>query len=256
MAPAPPGAAVRLLRGLTGAVTFLTLVPMPAAAFGGTFELGWSLAWFPLVGAAVGATGGGVRVGLDHLLGPAPSSALAITAMVALTGALHQDALADTCDGLGVRGDRERRLAVMRDSTVGAFGVLAIVLWALIEFAALAGLTSVHALLALIAAGATSRCAAVLHGLLAPPARPGGLGAALGVTATRAALATVAAAVICVVAVGPARGGVALAVAAVVSGLCAQLARRAVGGSTGDTLGATAALAEATVCLALLASWR
>ncbi len=237
-------------------MTFLTLVPMPAAAFGETFELGWSLAWFPLVGAAVGATGGGVRVGLDHLLGPAPSSALAIAAMVVLTGALHQDALADTCDGLGVRGDRERRLAVMRDSTVGAFGVLAIVLWALIEFAALDGLSAVHALLALIAAGAASRCAAVLHGLLAPPARPDGLGAALGVTVTRTGSALVLAAVISVVSVGLARGGLTLAVAFVACGLCAQLAHRAVGGSTGDTLGATAALAEATVCLALLASWR
>jgi adenosylcobinamide-GDP ribazoletransferase len=256
VAPARSRGAGRVVRGLTGAVTFLTLMPMPMPASDEALDLGWSLPWFPLVGATVGAVGGGVRVALDHPLGPAPSSALAIAAMVAVTGALHQDALADTCDGLGVRGDRERRLAVMRDSTVGAFGVLAIVLWALVEFAALDGLTAVHALLALIAAGAASRLAAVLHGLLAPPARPDGLGAALGVSATRTLLAGVLAAVICIVAVGPGRGGLAFGVAVVVSGLCAQLARRAVGGSTGDTLGATAAIAEAAVCLALLASWR
>jgi len=176
--------------------------------------------------------------------------------MIVVTGALHPDAPADTCDGLGVRGDRARRLAVMRDSTLGAFGVLAIVLWALIEFAALDALSAERSLWALIAAGAVSRLAAPLHGLLAPPARSDGLGAAVRVSTARTLSAAVAALLVCAAAAGPGRAGLALGVGVGVAGLSAAGARRAIGGSTGDTLGATVAVAEAAVCLALLASWR
>lgn len=170
------------MRGLTDAVTFLTVIPVPRLVADDGLDLGRALPWFPVVGAAVGAAGGGVRVALSSPLGPGPSSALAMAAMVLITGALHQDALADACDGLGDRGDRARRLAVMRDSTVGAFGVLAIVLWGLTEFAALDALTAQRALRVLIAAGATSRLAVLVHGRLTPPARPDGLGATLGAT--------------------------------------------------------------------------
>lgn len=179
-----------------------------------------------------------------------------MAALVAVTGALHQDALADVCDGLGVRGDRARRLAVMRDSTLGAFGVLALVLWGLILFTAVDGLGPRHALLALVCAGAAGRLAAVLHGVIARPARPDGLGSALRVTAIGAVVAAVVAGAVCVLAVGAARGGLALVVAAGVGGLTGLLARATVGGSTGDTLGAAVALAEPAVCLVLLATWR
>lgn len=236
-------------------MAFLTVVPVPSAALLDDFDLTPALPWFPLVGAAVGALAGGVRVGLHSLLGAGPSTALAMAALVVVTGALHQDALADMCDGLGVRGDRPRRLAVMRDSTLGAFGVLALVLWGLVLFSALDGLGPRHALLALICAGAAGRLAAILHGVVARPARSEGLGSALRVTAAPAGLAAVVAAGVCVVAVGPARGGLALGVAAAVAGLTGLLARATVGGSTGDTLGAAVALAEPAICLALLATW-
>jgi adenosylcobinamide-GDP ribazoletransferase len=257
---------VRSARGLIDAIAFLTVVPLPAflfasrfgsgSALADRFELGPALPWFPVVGAAVGAVGGGIRVGFESLLGAGPSTALAMAAMVAVTGALHQDALADTFDGLGVRGDRARRLAVMRDSTVGAFGVLGVVLWALVEFTALDGLSADHALLALIAAGAVSRMVAPLHGRLAPPARADGLGVALGAGWARCLAAVVVAAVVSVLALGVARAGLGVGVGLAVAGLSAVAARRAVGGSTGDTLGASVAVGEAVVCLALLASWR
>jgi adenosylcobinamide-GDP ribazoletransferase len=237
-------------------VTFLTVIPVPIRPAVGGFDLGAALPWFPLVGAAVGAAGGGVRVAFDTLLGPGPSTMLALCVMVVLTGALHQDALADTCDGLGVRGDRERRLAVMRDPTVGAFGVLAIVLWALTEFAALDALTAKRVLWSLIAAGAVSRMTAVLHGRLAPPARSDGLGATLRVSTIATVCAVVVAFLVCVAVTGLARAGLALGVGVAVAGLSAAGARRAIGGSTGDTLGASVAIAEIAVCLALLASWR
>jgi adenosylcobinamide-GDP ribazoletransferase len=221
-----------------------------------SFDLSPALAWFPLIGAAVGAVAGALRAGLDRFLGHPPSTVIAIAALVLLTGALHQDGLADTFDGLGVRGDRARRLSVMRDSAVGAFGVLALILWALLLFTALDPLTSSHALRALIAAGATGRLGALLHGALAPPARADGLGAGLHVRACPMVIATVLALALAIAAAGPTRGALAAVVAGAVAALSAALARSALGGSTGDTLGAAVALSELGVCLALMASWR
>jgi adenosylcobinamide-GDP ribazoletransferase len=248
---------LRPAQGLASAVAFLTIVPVPAAAFADdAFDLSPATPWFPAVGAAIGAAGGAIRVAFDPVLGRGPSTALAMTAIAVVTGALHHDALADMFDGLGVRGDRARRLAVMRDSAVGAFGVLALVLWALLLFTALDGLSAVHALRALLVACAVGRLAALLHAVLAAPARRDGLGSGLMVTPLALVAATVLAAAIAVAAAGPARAGLALVVAAACAALSAALARHAVGGSTGDTLGATVIAAETLTCLALLATWR
>jgi len=261
-APAEPveGAPRRLLRswvGLIGAITFLTIVPVPAAASRqDRFDLNATLTWFPLVGAAIGAFAGGLRVACQPLFGSGPSTAIAMVSLVVISGALHQDALADTADGLGVRGDRARRLAAMRDSATGAFGVLALIGWALLLFSTLDSLTAAHALRALIAAGAAGRLAALLHGAAAPPARDDGLGAGLRIRPAALTVATGIALVIIVAATGIARGAVSLAACALVSATSVVLARRAVGGSTGDTVGAAVALTEVAVCLALLGTWR
>jgi adenosylcobinamide-GDP ribazoletransferase len=247
----------RAWRGLAGAVAFLTIMPVPAGALErDRLDLTYSVPWFPVVGSAVGALAGCVRLAGDPLFGRGPSTVMAMIVLVVVTGALHQDGLADTGDGLGVRGDRTRRLAVMRDSRIGTLGVLALILWALLLFTSLQGLTAGKALGALITAGAAGRLAALLHRIAAQPARRDGLGAGLRVTPIALAIAIALAAPVAVVAGGPARGGLSLAVCALVSGVSAVLARRAVGGSTGDTLGATVAVTEVSVCLALMASWR
>jgi adenosylcobinamide-GDP ribazoletransferase len=195
------------------------------------------------------------------VLGPTAAGVLALVALVSVTGALHQDGLADAADGLGVRGDRQRRLAVMRDSATGVFGVLALIAWALLLLAALTPLTQREALAALIAIGALSRWAALLHAAAAPPARPDGLGAGFQV---RGAVLAVAGA--CAVAVaagagllaGAGAGGpaAATALALAIGLLSARAARRAVGGRTGDTIGATVAVVEVAVALVLLGFWR
>jgi adenosylcobinamide-GDP ribazoletransferase len=163
------------------------VVPIRAPTAG---DIGRAAPWFPVIGAVLGAAAGGVRYGLEPLIGVVPGTVVALICLVALTGALHQDGLADTLDGLGVRGDRERRLAAMRDSAVGVFGALAIIGWALLMLAALASLVDRDALAALIIAAALGRWAAVAHGSFTRPARPDGLGAAFVVSRLGLAVAT------------------------------------------------------------------
>lgn len=237
------------------ALSFLTLLPLPEAAFRGG-EMRRAAGWFPLVGVLLGALAGGMRAGAEPLFGPAVATVLALAALVAATGALHQDGLADCADGLGVRGDRTRRLAVMRDSAIGTFGMLALLGWGLLAFATLAQLTNEQALIALIAAAALGRAGALLHAVAAPPARRDGLGAAFTVpTAALAAGLLTAAAATAFATRDLTDTLLALAAAALATALTTAWARRAVGGRTGDTLGATVAIVELAVLLALVAAW-
>jgi adenosylcobinamide-GDP ribazoletransferase len=209
-------------------------------------------AWFAIVGALVGLVAGAVRVAFDSLLGPLPASALAVVALVAVTGALHEDGLADCADGIGVRGDRGRRLAVMREPQVGVFGVLAVSLWLLLMVSALSGLERGDALRALVVACVLGRWGALLQGVLAAPARADGLGAAFRVGGAQFALASVSGATLVFVVERPSAGAAAIAAALVTSLAMTAWAQRSIGGRTGDTLGAGVALVEVAVCLTVL----
>ena len=251
-----PAAARRSFRpwdGLASAITFLTIVPVPAA---GDVGLSGAAVWFPVVGAAVGALAGGVRVLGGSVLGATVSTVLAMIALVLVTGALHQDGLADTADGVGARGGRERRLAVMRDSSTGVFGALALIAWALLLFTTLASLDGDRALRALVVACALARWAALAHAAATPAARADGLGASLRVGRLALGAATVVAVIAALAICGLVAGGAAIVTAAVVAALSAAFARRMLGGRTGDTLGATVAIAEVAVCVVLLGVWQ
>ncbi len=247
----------RLRGGVAGAIAFLTIIPVPGRWTDPDIsDMSDTVAWLPLVGAGLGAAAGAVRLIAVPLFGPDPSTALAMATLVILSGGLHQDALADFADGLGVRGERERRLAVMRDSTLGTFGVLALIGWGLLLFAALAPMSRDHALLALTVAGAGGRLAALVHARTAVPARSDGLGASFRVPPAAALVAAAIAAVCAIGLLGVWRGTLSLAVALAFGALTALCARRSFGGRTGDTLGTGIAVAEVAICLALLASWR
>jgi adenosylcobinamide-GDP ribazoletransferase len=138
----------------------------------------------------------------------------------------------------------------MRDSTVGAFGVLALVFWALLLAAVLAALPRHDAVKTLVIAGALGRWAAVLHAVALQPARPDGLGAAFLPPPTATLIASGTA--LATIALAPLPALTAIAVAIAVVAAVSALARRGLGGRTGDTLGATVALTEVAVCLVLL----
>lgn len=250
--PGRQAARAPLWRGLPSAVTFLTITPIPGAAPDG---LAAAAGWFPLVGAAIGALAASVRLGTEQVLGRGPATVLATIALVVLTGALHQDGLADTADGLGARGQREQRLAAMRDPATGAFGTLALIGWAALILATLGSLDALHVLIALTVACALARWAALLHATTVRPARSDGLGAALHPSCPALASATVASVALSFALSGLVAGTIATGVALLLAGLSALLASRTLGGRTGDTLGATIAMTEAVVCVALLAVW-
>lgn len=119
------------------ALQFLTIIPLPFPLRFEERDLGRSMAFFPLVGVTLGA----LLVGVDFILSPwlprQVTDLLLITLLSAVTGALHLDGLADVCDGLAARGDRERFLTVMKDSRIGAVGVVGLILGLLLKYQAL-----------------------------------------------------------------------------------------------------------------------
>jgi adenosylcobinamide-GDP ribazoletransferase len=239
----------RAAAGATLALAFLTVLPVRPR--GDAAALGTAAAWFPAVGALVGLIAGGVWIAAEPSLGSGVAGVLATIALIAATGALHQDGLADCADGLGVRGGRVRRLAVMRDPSIGAFGTIALVGYILLLATTLGAVPHADAVRTLVLGAALGRLGAVMHGALAAPARSEGLGAAFRVAPAAAVVAT-ASVVGAALALGPVRGLAALGASALAALTTTAWARRALGGRTGDTLGATVALVELTACLVLV----
>jgi len=189
----------------------------------------------------------GDRIGL-------PINAMALVAVavtVLVTGGLHEDGLADTADGLG-GGDREAALAIMRDSRTGAFGVLALVFSVGLRVAALAALPDTRvAVSALVAAHAVSRGLLPTVMLWFDPARSDGLGADAGrPTPPGATAAALIGLLVALIALGIGRGILAMVLAAIVMMALAVLARRRIGGYTGDVLGAAQQSGEIVMLLA------
>lgn len=126
--------------GLLAAVAFLTRIPMPKRAHEREF-IPAAVPWFPVVGAGIGAAvGGAARIGALAGLPPLAAAAAGAAAGLALTGALHEDGLADSFDGLGGGRSRQRMLEIMADPRLGAFGTSALVVSILLQVSALAAL--------------------------------------------------------------------------------------------------------------------
>src|SRR5271169_487892 len=250
-----PDRSSRRRSGFAAAVAFLTRIPVGPQP-GGDWRLADSAWAFPLVGAGIGAVAAFVLLVAQLIgLGDWLSALLAVLAGLLLTGAIHEDGLADTADGAFGGHDRDRKLAIMRDSRHGTFGVLAIVLSVGLRAAALAQIgEAVHAGLALVAAHAASRAVLPAAMSLLPPARDDGLGATAGRPRTAAVFTAAAIAVVIgLTSLGPLRGAVALGLAAAAVYAAAAFARRQVGGYTGDVLGAFQQIAEIVMLLAAAA---
>ncbi len=155
--------------------SLLTTLPVPAPATWNPGDSGRAAGWYPLVGLVVGLLTAGVH-GLSGLaFPPLATGALTLLAWVALTGGLHLDGLADCADGLLYPGAPEKRLEIMKDPRLGAFGGMGLGLALLLKFSALASL-SPATLPGLLLATSLARWCVLPAGLL-PMARPGGMAA-------------------------------------------------------------------------------
>jgi adenosylcobinamide-GDP ribazoletransferase len=235
---------------MRAALAFLTPLPVGRAAPNGR-----TLAWFPLAGAVIGALVSASWWGAAELFRHLVTGAIVVAVDLLLTGALHVDGLADTADGLLPPLDSaERRKAVMRTPEVGAFGVAAVVAVLLLRWSAFATVDPDAA--AVIALWAASR-GAMAVALIAVPYVGGGLGSAFlgarwGPVLGWSLLLPVSSAFLAddPVAVLAALGGLAVVAVGVVA-----LARRRLGGVTGDVAGAAGLLAETVGLVVLAATW-
>lgn len=230
---------------MLSALGFLTILGGARTPDRSTFR------WFPVVGALIGAVLAGVWVVAGELWSPAIAAVLVVAADLAITGLLHADGLADSADGLLPHLDRDRRLAVMATPDVGGFALAVVPVVLLARWAGLAG--DLVDPLSLIGVWAASRTLLAVIPAVVPYARTGGLATAMlpGASAWTAVWLIPALGVL-LVAQG-ANGAAALAALLLTSVGVVVLARRRIGGFTGDVLGATAVLAETAALLALAA---
>jgi len=220
------------------AMQFLTIIPLPLDTRCQKADLGRATTCFPLVGLTIGA----LLAGLNWLIAPWLArplvDALLIAALAALTGGLHLDGLADVCDGLAARGGRERFLAVMKDSHVGAVGAVGLVLGLLLKWQALLAVPMELKWQALLLFLLLSRFSQVQAIVFARNARQDGLGSAF--TSGAGTLQLLAAGGMTLLASWWLMGGKGLIVLAIVI-VCTWLLKlwshRRLGGITGDIIG-------------------
>ncbi|MGN6145579.1 MAG: adenosylcobinamide-GDP ribazoletransferase [Mesorhizobium sp.] len=240
-----------ILRDIALCLVFFTRLPLPVFDFRDR-KLADAIWAAPLAGLAVAGIGA-LTYAIAAWLGLAagPAAALTLAAMVLATGALHEDGLSDVADGFGGGRGRERKLEIMRDSRIGAYGAAALALSLLIRWNALAEIHGGWSVLAaLVAVHGASRglLGVFMHSL--PPARSDGLSAGAGSVSRQTAMAGAALGALALLPLGL-DGFVS---AAILLGLVfvafAARCRRQIGGQTGDTAGALQQFAEIVVLLA------
>lgn len=234
------------------AFQFLTIIPLPFKVDCEAQDLGRSTAVFPLVGLTIGA----LLAGLNWLIAPwlarPLTDALLVAALAAVTGALHLDGLADVCDGIAARGGREHFLEVMKDSRVGAVGVVGIILGLLLKWQALVAVPAGIKMQALLFFPALARCAQVLAMTGARHARKEGLGAVFIQGADNARL--IAALVLTLAAafvLPPLTGLAAYVVVILLTVALRSYFHHRLDGLTGDVLGCISELAEITALVVI-----
>ena len=241
------------MRGLLTAFAFLTRLPLRAGA-ASDGELGRSVAFFPLVGLALGLVLTGLATMLSAIWPPALVAVLLAALLALMTGALHLDGLADLFDGVaGGGGDRERTLSIMRDSRIGAAGAVALVLVLAAKIVALTALVGARDFLAVLAFPMIGRATVAAQIVLFPYARPEGLGRAFkGEARARELVIATGVTVAILGALRPALLGQAGAALGASLAIAAWMRAR-LGGLTGDVYGATIEIAE-TVALFVAAA--
>ncbi len=237
------------------ALVLLTRLPLPRLpdeAFARQSRAAWA---YPLAGVVVGALACGVAwIAIWAQLPTFATAALLVAAQIIVTGAMHEDGLADTADGLWGGFTSERRLEIMKDSHIGTYGVLALLLAQMLRVAAIMALIGAGLLTGVLAACIFSRAMmpALMRAL--PNARKSGLSHSVGAPPLPTVLVVIGLAIALSLLL---LGGSAIApmlCALLATAFVARLAKIKIGGQTGDILGATQQISEIAFLLALTAS--
>jgi adenosylcobinamide-GDP ribazoletransferase len=231
------------------AIAFLTRLPVPSR---GIPNLNRAAVHFPLVGLLVGGIAAATRALADQVLEPLPATLLAVAAAIIVTGALHEDGLADVADAVGAHTTRQRRLEILKDPRVGTFGATALILAIGLTTTTIATLDTEHAARALVISHVLSRWAMLPVSRALQPARQGA-GSLLRVS-TPALLTATALATGVTLAISL-DGLAALLAAALAAATSTAVLQHTLGGITGDGYGATAKLAELAAGTTLVALW-
>lgn len=234
------------MSGFWSAIAFLTRLPTPKVSA----SLGAATPWFPLVGLLLGAILAALDLALQGVASPLVTSAVLVVALLLLTGGLHADGLMDTCDAVFGHATPERRLEIMRDPRVGAFGVIGIICVVLLKVGSIEALSGTPRTMSLLLAPTLGRWAIVVLAWAFPYGRPSGMGEPLknAATARVVTIASIVPVTACLVAwpSGPVLGILALVVALLVGRWLTSL----LPGLTGDCYGAGCEVVETAVWLA------
>jgi adenosylcobinamide-GDP ribazoletransferase len=244
-----------VVTGLLGAIQFLTRIPIRTRT---APPLVRSVPWFPVVGGLIGLVVGGVAASLAEVVAPGVAAAVAIVVGMLVTGAFHEDGLADLADAVAGGATRERRLEILKDPRHGTYGVAALAGSVLVRWSALAALVTVgprHAILAAVAAHALARGIAVAVMGVQPAASTPGLGAdwMADIGMRHAAIGLLLGTAVTVLAAGW-WSSLVVAVGVVLAATIVRLARRTLGGVSGDVLGAIEQVVEAAALVTLAAT--
>ena len=236
------------MKYLLTAFDLLTTLPLPALKNWRAGDSGRSAGWFSLVGLCIGGLVAGAFALLQIYFSHMISAALSLAFWILLTGGLHLDGLADCFDGMFHASDPERRLQIMKDSHIGAFGAIGLILVLLIKFSALTSLSSTRAIGAILLSASFARWCVLLAGKQ-PLARPDGLGADFS-----SGLRTYSIILCGLIPLGLAiwlkgTGFLAIGLGLLVTALILFAAKKNLGGITGDVFGMIIELVEVSVLL-------
>jgi adenosylcobinamide-GDP ribazoletransferase len=244
-----------IMKRFLAALQFLTILPLPRSLRPDEQALGGSIPFFPVVGLAIGAAVALLDRGLGLLFPVGVTSVVAVILLIAVSGGLHTDGLADTADGFFSSRPRERILEIMRDSRTGPMGVAAIVCTVALKIALIASVSGPSRAWVLLLTPVAGRCALLVQLVLLPYARPEGL---VGIFHRNRSRDHAFWALAFLVAAGGLAGSFPGLVAGVGSFMFALLfaayVRRRIGGLTGDTLGASCELTELVPAL-IASAW-
>jgi adenosylcobinamide-GDP ribazoletransferase len=231
------------LRLTAVALQFLTRLPVPQIRVDDG-DLHRASAAFPLVGVVVAGVGIAVRGGVGLLWGPVVGTVAAVAAMVAVTGAFHEDGLADTADGLWGGWDPQQRIAIMRDSRIGTYGTVALLGALALRVSLLAALPLGQFAAAVLCGAVLGRASTLLLVRLLPAAAAGSGASVVGPLRAGGSAVALGTVVVVLVAAAGVWSPLVLGAGLVVVAACRRLFRRRLGGITGDSLGATNQLVE------------